>query len=136
MCLLDVIYLKSAHRDVPWLEHEVGIAQRLLVEVIQATLVVPESVFPAAIRKLPVQVEQTVLLVIERHPVRLSEASRAEAGSPFESLWAVGSDQSRTHRPGTPRAATEGMLSPTTISTPHSGIIGKTAASRCLTGND
>ena len=87
MRLPNAIQLKVARSEVSWLEREVGMAQRLLAEVIQAVLMVRDSTFAGAIRELPVQVEQTVLLVVERHrerPVVGANASRAvEANSPF-----------------------------------------------------
>ena len=61
-------------------------AQHLLAEVIHAVLVVRESVFAGAVCELRVQVEQTVLLVVERNRERpvVGKASRAVgADSPF-----------------------------------------------------
>ena len=59
MRLPDTIQLKVARCEVSWLEREVGMAQGLLSEVIQAVLMVRESAFAGAIRELLVQVEQT-----------------------------------------------------------------------------
>ena len=87
VCLPDAIHLKVARREVSRLECEIRVAQRLLTEVIQAMLVVRNSAFVGTVRELPVQVEQTVFLVIERHsegPVVGANASRAvEADSSF-----------------------------------------------------
>ncbi len=87
MCLPNAIHLKVARREVSWFEREVGVAQRLLTEVIQAVLVVRESALAGTVGELPVQVEQTVLLVVQRNrerPVVGADASRAvEAESSF-----------------------------------------------------
>jgi hypothetical protein len=48
----DAIHFKVATRKVSWLECEIGAAQRLLAEVIQAVLVVRNSVVVGAIREL------------------------------------------------------------------------------------
>ena len=87
MRLPDAIQLKVTQCEVSWLEREVGMTQRLLAEVIQAVLMVRDSAFAGVVRELPVQVEQTVLLMVERHrerPVVGANASCAvEANSPF-----------------------------------------------------
>jgi len=73
----DAIHLKVACREVSWLEREVGVAQRLLTEVIQAVLVVRKSVLAGVVGELPVQVEQTVVQRHRERPVVAADASRA-----------------------------------------------------------
>ncbi|KAH9173226.1 hypothetical protein EDB89DRAFT_1905512 [Lactarius sanguifluus] len=72
VCLPDVVHLEVARREVSGLEREVGMAQRLLTEIIQTVLVVRESVLAGA--------SETANI----NPVFGADVSRAvEAESPF-----------------------------------------------------
>ena len=83
VCLPDAIHLKSRVARSP----DSSVAQHLLAEVIHAVLVVRESVFVGVVCESRVQVEQTVILVVERHRERLVVGAEATcavgADSPF-----------------------------------------------------
>ena len=85
MRLSHAVHLKIPRRKVARLERQVGVAKRLLAEVVQAMLVVCEPVVAGTVGELLVQVEETVLLVVERdreRPVVGAETRRAVVSEP------------------------------------------------------
>jgi hypothetical protein len=82
MRLSHAVHLKIAPRKVARFEREVRVAQRLLAKVVQAVLVMRESVVVIAVGELRVQVEETVFLMVERHRER--SVVDAEARRPVE----------------------------------------------------
>ncbi|SRR6266702_1142526 len=130
VCLPDPIHLKVARREFSWLKREVGVAQRLVAEVVQAVLVVRESALAGAVRELPVQVEQTVLLVVQRHRERPVVGSLSAPIRPASRIPSC----TTTRPPPRKRLPRGARTPPLPFPPPAPESRGKTAANRHPTG--